>query len=131
MAEPRTRELRKFGLTVGGALAVLGLISWARGHVIAPRVLWALGALLVVPGLAAPALLAPVHRVWMRAAETLGYVNTRVILSVLFYLVLTPIGLLMRLFRDPLRRSLDDRSRSQWIKREPAPVDRASYERQF
>jgi len=51
-----------------------------------PRVLWTLGTLLVVPGLVAPALLGPVQRVWMRAAGVLGHVNTRVILSLLFYL---------------------------------------------
>jgi len=49
-------ELRKFGLTVGGAFVVLGLISWWRGHEWAPRVLWTLGALLAVPGALAPAL---------------------------------------------------------------------------
>jgi len=72
--------------TVGAAFVVLGLISWARGHTVVPRVLWTLGTLLVVPGLVAPALLGPVQRVWMRAAGVLGHVSTRVILSLLFYL---------------------------------------------
>ena len=63
---------------------------------------------------------------------TLQYgVRERVILSLLFCLVLTPVGFVMRFFRDSLRRLLDDRSRSQWIEREPAPVDRASYKQQF
>jgi hypothetical protein len=124
-------DLRRFGLTVGAAFVVLGLISWARGHTVPPRVLWTLGTLLVVPGLAAPPLLGPVHCVWMRGAAVLGHVNTRVIPSLLFYLVVTPVGFRMRFFRDPLRRSLADRSASQWIRRTPQPVDRASYERQF
>jgi len=49
-------ELRKFGLSVGGAFLLLGAVSWWRGHETAPRVLWALGVLLVVPGALAPAL---------------------------------------------------------------------------
>jgi Saxitoxin biosynthesis operon protein SxtJ len=124
-------ELRKFGLTVGGAFAVLGLISWWRGHEIPPRVLWTLAGLLMVPGLVAPALLGPVQRGWMRFAQALGYVNTRIILTVLFYVVFTPMGLLMRLFRDPLGRSLKEKSDSNWVRRPAAPVDQASYERQF
>ena len=56
MEQVSKTELRKFGLTVGGAFILLGLISWWRGHEWAPRVLWTLGALLAVPGALAPAL---------------------------------------------------------------------------
>ena len=125
------RELRKFGLTVGTAFAVLGTISWWRGHEIPPRVLWSLGALLFVPGLLVPGILGPVHRAWMAFAMVLGHINTRIILGVVYYLVITPVGLVMRLFRDPLDRSLRKPSESQWIKRELGPVDPARYEHQF
>lgn len=128
---PSERELRKFGLTVGTAFAVLGSISWWRGHELPPRVLWTVGALLFVPGLLFPGVLGPVQRGWMAFATVLGHVNTRIILTVLYYLVMTPVGLVMRLFRDPLDRSLHDGRSSQWIKRERTPVDPARYERQF
>ena len=124
-------DLRKFGLTVGVAFAVLGLISWWRGHVTPPRVLWALATALVVPGLVAPALLEPVQRGWMRFGFLLGEFNSRVILTVFFYLVMAPAGLLLRLARDPLNRSLRDPRRSQWIKRERTAIERERYERQF
>lgn len=124
-------ELRKFGLTVGAAFAVLGGISWWRGHELPPRVLWTLGALLFVPGLLFPSVLGPVQRAWMAFATVLGHVNTRIILTILYYLALTPVGFVMRLFRDPLDRSLRDGRSSQWIKREQQPVDPARYERQF
>jgi hypothetical protein len=126
-----TRELRKFGLTVGIAFAVLGAVSWWRGHVWPPRVLGTLGVLLFVPGLLAPRLLAPVERAWMAFATVLGRVNTRIILGLIFYLVVTPVGLVMRLFRDPLNRKQGDPHASQWIKRAPEPVDPARYQRQF
>lgn len=124
-------ELRKFGLTVGTAFAVFGAISWWRGHELPPRILWTLAGLLIVPGLIAPAILGPVQRGWMAFATVLGHINTRIILTVLYYLVMTPVGVIMRLFRDPLDRSLKDTRDSQWIRREREPVDVARYERQF
>jgi hypothetical protein len=124
-------ELRKFGLTVGGVFAVLGVVSWWRGHDVAPKVLWTIGALLIAPGLVAPALLAPVQRAWMRLALVLGHVNTRIILTAVFYLVMTPIGFVMRLFRDPLDRSLRDAQSSQWVKRSGEDFQPSRYERQF
>ena len=93
--------------------------------------LWTLSVLLIVPGALFPSALRPIQRGWMAFAVALGHFNTRVILTVLFYLVLTPVGFVMRLFRDPLDRSLADRNASQWIKRELQPVEPSRYERQF
>ena len=105
-------ELRRFGLTVGG-------------------VFLALGVLLVVPGVVAPRVLGPVQRVWMRAAGVMGEVNSRIILTVMFYGVFAPLGFVMRRLRDPLDRSWRDGRESTWIRRPPEPPDRARYERQF
>jgi len=124
-------ELRRFGLTVGGMFLLLGLASWWRGHYWPPRVFWTVGLLLLVPGLVAPAVLGPVQRGWMRGAAALGEVNNRIILTLLFYLVIAPVGFVLRRFRDPLDRSLRDGKSSHWIKRELGPPDRARYEQQF
>lgn len=129
---PSKTELRKFGVTVGLAFAVFGAISWWRGHETPPKVLWTLATLLVVPGLLAPALLGPVNRVWMRMAHVLGQINTRIILGILYFLVITPVGLLLRLLKgDPMDRSLKEPKSSAWVKREPQPIELARYERQF
>ena len=125
------RELRKFGLTVGLAFLVLGGISRWRGHELPPLVLCTLGTLLIVPALLGPAVLGPVQRGWMRFAEVVGAFNTRLILGLLFYLVFTPVGFLMRLFRDPMTRSMRDVERSQWVRRKVEPVDPARYQQQF
>lgn len=124
-------ELRKFGLTVGAAFSVFGAISWWRGHETPPLVLWTIGGLLFVPGLLFPVVLGPVQRGWMQMAAFLGHVNTRIILTLMYYAVITPVGFIMSLFRDPLNRSWKDAKDSNWIKRTPEPVDPASYERQF
>lgn len=131
IGELSAANLRKFGLTVGAAFAFLGGVSWWRGHELPPRILWTIGALLFVPGLLIPTILGPVHRGWMAFAMVLGHINTRIILTVLFYLVFTPIGLIMRLFRDPLNRSLRHQTDTQWIKRSLEPSDPERYERQF
>ena len=131
MSDDSVRELRRFGLTVGGAFGVLGLVSWAQGHEIPPLVLWALCVALVVPGLVVPRVLGPVKRGWMHAAMVIGEFNSRVILGVFYYVVLAPVGLVRRLFGDPLDRTLGNRGTSVWVKRERRPVDKASYERQF
>ena len=132
MAGASRAELRRFGLTVGGAFLLLALASGWRGHVLPPRVLAALGGLLVGPGLVVPAALGPVRRVWLRAATLLGVVNSRVLLTVLFYLVIAPVGFVLRhLVRDPLDRSLADGKASNWVQRERQPVEIGRYEQQF
>lgn len=132
-AEPtRTpRELRRFGVTVGGVFGVLATISWWRGHVVPPLVLGALCVALVVPGLLLPSVLGPVERRWMRFAEVLGRINARIILSVFWVLVMTPVGLVRRLFGDPLDRSLRSGEPSVWVQKPIEPVDVDRYRQQF
>jgi hypothetical protein len=131
MSGAGSAELRRFGLLVGGAFLVLSAISRWRGHEMPPLVLGTLGVALIVPGLLAPRLLGPVQRVWMRAAHVMGEVNSRIILGAFFYLVLAPVGFVLRRIRDPLNRRLDDGQPSNWVRREAGPVDPARYEQQF
>ncbi len=102
------RQLRQFGLLVGGIFGLMGLwpLVW-RHH--SPRA-WALAlaVALVVPALVAPRILRPAHRAWMKLAEALAWINTRILLGLLFFVMITPIGSLMRLLkRDPMRRQYD------------------------
>jgi hypothetical protein len=130
-AGPSARDLRRFGVTVGGAFLVLALLSAWRGHTVPPRVLGAAGILLVVPGLLAPRLLAPVERGWMRFAERLGRINSYIVLAVAYCLVITPMGIVRRLVRDPLDRRMRDGRPSVWVRRPQGPVDPARYRQQF
>jgi Saxitoxin biosynthesis operon protein SxtJ len=123
-------QLRNFGLLVGGIFCAIGL--WPaviRGA--GPRS-WALvvGVLLLVPALLAPRLLAPVHRIWMTAGEALGWINTRILLGVVFYGLITPMGLIRRLRReDPMRRRHDPAAQSYRVPKPPRPG--AHMNRQF
>ena len=124
-------SLRRFGLMVGGVFLLIGCLSWWRGHEVAPRILWGLGAPLVTLGAIAPSLLGPVERVWMAMAEVLGRINTRIILTTLFFLVFTPIGWIRRWREDPLNRAMHDGRTSNWIPRQRVAVDPARYRQQF
>ena len=80
----------------------------------------------------APVSLKPVYIFWMRLAFILAWINTRLILSILFYLIFTPIGIGMRLFGgDLLDKKIDKNKESYWIKKEKAAFKQSDYERQF
>ena len=90
------KQLRSFGLMVGGVFCLIGIWPLLFGGP-APR--WwglALGVLLVLPGLLFPTVLAPAYQGWMTVCRVLGWFNTRVILGVFFFLVVTPMGLIRR-----------------------------------
>ena len=89
---------RKFGLQVGVAFLVLGAVMWWRGHEI-PRAIFAtLGIVLVVAGIIIPGYLGPVYRGWMAFGLALSKITTPIFMSIVFYGVLMPIGLLRRVF---------------------------------
>jgi hypothetical protein len=98
-------EDRKFGWTVGGVFAVLGALLFWRHRIAAGSVAVSVGGALLLLAAAAPALLAAPHRAWLAFARALGRVNSAIFLFLTFFLVLTPLGLVLRLFgRDELRR---------------------------
>ena len=108
MALPsEAKELRHFGLIVGGVFCVIGiwpLIRYGEG-----LRLWALvpGALLIPLGLVAPLALRPLFKVWMKVGQVMGWINTRIILGILYFGLITPMGVMMRLFGwDSMRRAL-------------------------
>jgi len=123
------RQLREFGLTVG---AVLGLISvWMlwRGNAHAPY-FFAAAALLVAFGMLMPAALKPIQKVWMTLALLMGWVMSRVILVVLFYLAVTPIALVLRLLgKDLLDIRPGLQKESYWHPHKPRQKE--DYENQF
>jgi len=116
-------QLRSFGFIVGTGFAVVGISRMLfRGE--APR-MWALvlSAALIVTALLAPMLLKPFHRVWMRIGEMLGWVNSRIILGVVYYLVMLPIGFVRRFAgSDPMRRRFDSTAATYKVSRSQRPA---------
>jgi polyferredoxin len=124
-------DLRKFGYTVGIALIIVsGLLFWFEKE---NYIYFAIpGLLLILSGLVIPQLLKPLNKIWMTFAILLGWVMTRVILAILFYLAITPIGFIARLARkDFLDLKIDKSRESYWVKRERKNLKSIDYDRQF
>ena len=121
---------RAFGLTMSVAFAALTLLRlWRRGFDDVAILLAVVAALFATIALVAPRSLARIHRGWMRLAEALGWINTRILLILIFYLVVTPLGLIMRLFR---RAPLDMARRdSYWTDPPKNSYGDRHYEKQF
>ena len=131
------RDLRKFSLTVGIAFVVL----WAVFAYLFPYlfgrgrdfpILWQIGAALAVVGTLLPAVVKPLYYAWMTMALALGWVMTRVLLTIFFFVVLTPVALFFRLIgRDALHRKLDRSAETYWIEKTHPITDRSRYEKFF
>lgn len=116
-----SKELHKFGLTMAAVLVVIGAFTFWKGHTI-----WmafgGLGAAFLIVALVQPMLLRPIEKGWMKIALYLSMVVTTILLSIVYYLVLTPIGLFMRkvLRKDLLKLKWDQHTGTYW---DPAEQD--------
>jgi hypothetical protein len=121
---------RQFGLAVGTVLLVLSALLFWRGRILTAEIFAAIGAVLVILGRFAPRLLKYPSAAWWKLAMVLGYVNARIILTLIFAIVLVPIGAIWRILgRDPLARR-----RANWPGWSPYPDryrDRAHYTRMY
>jgi hypothetical protein len=110
---------RRFGLTIAVVCAVVGAIRLVFGH---GGWWWWLGAglLLALLGLCAPALLAPLNRLWLKLGLVLYKVINPVVMALIFVTTIVPTGILMRLCgKDPLRLKREPGAASYWIPRDP------------
>ncbi len=122
-------EGRKFGLTVGIAFLLLAsLLYFWRHKETAGMVAGILGAMLTLAGLMVPTFLGPVQRAWMGLAHAISKVTTPIFMGIVFFLVMTPIGLAMRLFG---RRILVHREQNGSFWAAPDSGGHSDMERQF
>ena len=116
------KELRSFGLLVGGIFALIGVWPLVVHH--REFRLWAVcvASPLILLALLAPRFLAPVQRVWMRIGHVLGWINTQIILGLSFYLIFLPIGIVMRLLgKDSMNRRFLKEAKSYRVVRTSRP----------
>jgi hypothetical protein len=119
---------RRFGITVGGAFLALGTAARWRGHGVSAAVFLVLAALLIVAAAVSPVRLRSVDRAWMAMAHAISRVTTPLFMALIYFLLLTPIGLLRRAGgRNPL---VHEAGRTGfWADRSKSPA--SSLERQF
>ena len=122
---PDSQELRRFGLTTSVLIAILfGLLFPWLFH--RPYHGWPWIVALILSGwaLLLPASLGPVYRVWMAIGHGLGWINSRIILGIMFYVLILPIGFIMRLLgKDPMQRRFDQQAKSYRVPSKTPPKD--------
>jgi hypothetical protein len=123
-------DLRKFGITIGSVLLLIAPILFILNKA---AILWGIiGILFIISGLLFPAILKPLNRIWMSLAILLGWIMTRVILSILFYFAFTLIRFIALAFNKKfLDFKIDPSAKTYWEKREKKNIDPTNYERQF
>jgi Saxitoxin biosynthesis operon protein SxtJ len=121
--ELNPKRLREFGLVTGSVIGVLfgALFPWWLERAF-PMWPWMIFVVLSVWALVAPASLRPIYRVWMRVGLLLSKVTTPIIMGVLFFVVIVPVGFVMRMMNsDPLHRRLDRGLTSYRVESRKAP----------
>ena len=123
---PDKQELRKFGLVFAGMfILIFGLLLpwiWDKSSPMWP---WIVAAVFIAAALLVPMALGPVYRLWMKIGHVLGWINTRIILGIMFFFIFAPVALVLRLLgKDMLRRRLDTTATSYRIASEQLPRDR-------
>ena len=121
-------EIRKFGFLIGGVLIAVSIFMlWKALSYY--QLVFIIGAIFIILGFFIPMVLKPIYIIWMTFATILGWIMTRVILAVLFYLIVTPIGLIARIFGvNFLDLSWNDNVKSYWNTRDKKVSD---IEKQF
>ena len=124
-------EVKKFGILFGvicsGIALYLYLTDGSTWRWVVLPALFFFGT-----GLFAQRILRPIYTVWMKFAHAVAWFNTRVLLGLFFYLVMTPMGVIMRLAgKDFLQERIDRSAASYWVKREDNEFDRDRYRRLF
>ena len=124
-------QARRTAFVVAAVLTAIAAWNLYRGRVWAVAILGGAGAALILTGLLLPALARRFHVFWMRVAAVLGYVNSRILLSLMYYGVFTAYGLVSRLVgRDPLNRRARARE-SYWTERKRTRQTKEQFERLF
>ena len=125
-------QARKSALLVAAVLLAIAAWNLYRGRTTVVLIFGSSGAALVVAGLLVPPAARAFHTAWMRFAVLLGHVNSRVLLTLVYYLVVTPYGVVTRLAgRDPLRRRGGAGGESHWVERKATRQSREGFERLF
>ena len=123
--------VKKTGLTLGVVLILIALLLWYLGK--SSFTYFSItGGLFVILAIVAIPVLRPFHKLWMMLALLMGFVMSRVILTLLYYLVLTPIGLLAKIVgKKFMPIGFDKNATTYWEKRDLVVKQKIDYERQF
>ncbi len=129
---PSRRELFIFGALFAAFFGLIGgLVWWKSESPTVAYILWSIAAFITILFYAVRPIRKPIYLGWIHLAYPIGWVISHTAMAVIYYLVFTPIGAIMRLFgRDPMERRIDRSGASYWVEHDPAG-DPSRYFRQF
>ena len=124
-------DFKKFGITIGVLLIIIaGFLFWKEKESF--EILLVVGTIFSILGIVVPNILKPLFWIWMIFATILGWFMTRLILSLLFYLIFTPIGMISRLFgKQFLELKFDKTDKTYWNYRHNDAFEKDKYEKQY
>ncbi len=127
------KDIRNFGIILALILMAMGSYRlYYKGQWDIAFGFYVMGGIVLSLSLFAPSIIKPLYNAMMKIAHAIGWVNTRFILGIVFYLLFTPIAFALKLFgKDPLDRKIEAGRGSYWIPRVKASADKKRYERQF
>ena len=126
------KEVKKFGFILTAFLLIVGTVSYFKGHETRAFVLWGIDAVVLLLNVFYLPAMKPIYVAAMKMAGVLGYINTKIILSVVYYLIFTPIGIFLKIMgKDLLDEKIDTNQVSYWIDKEIVRTKPEDYERLF
>lgn len=126
------KEIREFALTIGIIyLAILSWVAFIKGKDVGLNFFLG-GGIFIALGFLAPVILKPFQKIWMGISIIIGFFMSRLILTILFYLVISPMGILTRILgKDILDQRIDPKAKSYWKNRAGGVKSKESYENQY
>ena len=126
------KDLKQFGLVLGGILFVIGFMHFRKENIHVYPWLWSFSILSIFLSIFIPKGLKPVFVIFTKIAHIVGWINTRIILTAIYYVILTPIGIILRLAgKDLLDVKIEKEKDTYWKEREQIVATKESLEKQF
>ncbi len=130
---PTDSDLRKFGIMMAIVLVLFsGIAAWKQHWTIAYGMWGIAGIIFLLPAIVYPQFLKPIHYYWMKFAMALGWINSRIILSLTYYLLFTPISIIQKIIgRDEMERKFPEQTNTYWVDRSKETYNPKHFEKQF
>ncbi len=126
------KDIKTFGYGLTGFLSILGAINLVKGNSNIYCYFFAAGLIAFIISIARPYTLKYLYKPMMILAHAIGWFNTQVLLSLIFFLLISPISLILRLTRkDLLNQRIDNSCESYWNKSSLKVRDKSEYHKQF
>ena len=110
------KKLRNFGLLVGGIFLVISILFFLKDNNVMPYIFLIIGGILFLFGAFSPQLLKTTYKIWMGFSFAIGWVISRILLMILFYIIVTPIGLISKLIKKEfLKLRFKSKKDSYWV----------------